>query len=378
MDFEVTKSNKFLKKLLKEFTEKEVYPIAKEIDETGRFPRETFEKMAKLGLTGIHTPIEFGGAGGDEFSKIIAVEELSKKCATTGAMLSIHLLFGELIKKFGTNDQKIKYLPMMAEGGKIGAFALTEPNAGSDAGSLKTTALSEDDYYVLNGTKCFITGGGQAEAIIVIASTNPSKKIKGLSAIIVDKNTPGFSIGKIEDKMGIRGSETVELIFENCKIPKSNLLGKEGDGFKISMIGLDGARIGIAAQALGIAEGALSEAIEYSKEREQFGKPISSFQGISWYIAEMATKIEATRHLVNYAAWLKQTGKPHTKEAAMCKYFASETAKFVTDKALQVHGGYGYMREYSLERMLRDAKITEIYEGTSEIHKIVIAKQVIK
>ncbi|MGL4253363.1 MAG: acyl-CoA dehydrogenase family protein, partial [Fusobacteriaceae bacterium] len=352
--------------------------LAKEIDETGRFPRETFEKMAKFGLTGVHTPIEFGGSGGDEFSKIIAVEELSKKCGTTGAMLSIHLLFGELIKKFGTNDQKSKYLPMMSVGGKLGAFALTEPNAGSDAGSVNTTALSDGDHYIINGTKCFITGGGQAEALILIASTDPTKKLKGLSAIIVDKGTPGFSIGKTEDKMGIRGSETVELIFENCRIPKSNLLGKEGEGFKISMIGLDGARIGIASQALGLAEGALNEAIEYSKEREQFGKPISSFQGISWYIADMATRIEAARHLINYAAWLKQIGKPHTKEAAMCKYFASETAKFVTDKALQIHGGYGYMKEYPLERMLRDAKITEIYEGTSEIHKIVIAKQVIK
>lgn len=377
MSVELTKSHIFFRRFLKEFAEKEVLPLAKEIDETGNFPKETFERLAKLGLTGIHTPLEYGGSGADEIAKVIAVEELSKKCATTGAMLSIHLLFGELIKKFGNENQKLKYLPMMSQGGKLGAFALTEPNAGSDAGSVKTTATLDGDHYIINGTKCFITGGGQAEALVLIASTDSSKQIKGLSAIIIDKGTPGFSIGKIEDKMGIRGSETVELIFENCRVPKSNLLGKEGEGFKISMIGLDGARIGVGAQALGIAEGALEEAIKYSKERSQFGKAISNFQGISWYIADMATQIEAAKHMIYHAAKLKQEGKPHSKEAAMCKYFASETAKFVTDKALQIHGGYGYMKEYSLERMLRDAKITEIYEGTSEIHKIVIAKHVI-
>lgn len=285
----------------------------------------------------------------------------------------------QAILKFGTEEQKKKYLPMMAEGGCVGAFALTEPNAGSDAARAATTAIidEETDEYVLNGTKCFISGGGQAESLIIFALTDPSKGIKGMSAIIVDKGTPGFSIGKIEEKMGIHGSETAELIFDNCRVPKSNLLGKEGKGFNIAMTCLDGARIGVGAQAVGIAEGALEESIKYSKERVQFGKPISALQGIQWYIADMATMVESAKLLVYYAADLKARGEKHTKEAAMAKYNASRTAREVTNLALQIHGGYGYMKDYPLERMYRDAKITEIYEGTSEIHKVVISRAVL-
>ena len=266
----------------------------------------------------------------------------------------------------------------MTDGGKISAFALTEPNAGSDAAAVKTTALKDGDYYILNGTKCFITGGGQADHLVVFALTDPSKGLKGLSALIVDKGMPGFSIGKIEDKMGIRASETVELIFDNCRVPAENLVGKEGAGFKIAMTALDGARIGVAAQALGIAEGALEETVKYMKERVQFGKPLTALQGLNWYVAEMATKIECARWMTYRAASLKIKGEPYTKEAAMAKYNASETALFVTNLALQIHGGYGYMKDYPLERMMRDAKITQIYEGTSEIHKVVIAREVLK
>lgn len=379
MDFQFTKAQEMLQKVAREFAEKEVGPIAAEIDKTGRFPRETFEKMAKIGFTGIGTPVEYGGSGGDDTDKVIVVSEIAKKCAATAAILSIHTIFSQGILKFGTSEQKAKYLPMMAEGGCLGAFALTEPNAGTDAGSAKTTAILDETTgeYVINGTKCFISGGGQAQAVLVFALTEPTKGLKGMSCIIVEKGTPGFSIGKIEEKMGIHGSETVELIFDNCRVPKENLVGKEGKGFNIAMALLDGARIGVGAQAVGIAEGALEESVKYTKERVQFGKSISQLQGIQWYLAEMATKIEAARWLVYYAADLKNKGKVFTKEAAMAKFNASTVAREVTNLALQIHGGYGYMKDYALERMYRDAKITEIYEGTSEVHKVVISRAVL-
>ncbi len=378
MNFDFSEAQKMIRQTAQEFTERYVAPLAAELDLTGEFPRETFSRMASHGFTGIGIPEEYGGSGGSDIEKVIVVSELAKKCGATAATLSIHMIFPAVILKFGTEEQKKKYLPAMTDGGKISAFALTEPNAGSDAAAVKTTALKDGDYYILNGTKCFITGGGQADHLVVFALTDPSKGLKGLSALIVDKGMPGFSIGKIEDKMGIRASETVELIFDNCRVPAENLVGKEGAGFKIAMTALDGARIGVAAQALGIAEGALEETVKYMKERVQFGKPLTALQGLNWYVAEMATKIECARWMTYRAATMKIKGEPYTKEAAMAKYNASETALFVTNLALQIHGGYGYMKDYPLERMMRDAKITQIYEGTSEIHKVVIAREVLK
>ena len=378
MNFEFSDAQKMIRQTAQEFTERYVAPLAAELDQTGEFPRETFSRMAAHGFTGIGIPEVYGGSGGSDIEKIIVVSELAKKCGATAATLSIHMIFPAVILKFGTEEQKKKYLPAMTDGGKISAFALTEPNAGSDAAAVKTTALKDGDYYILNGTKCFITGGGQADHVVVFALTDPAKGLKGLSALVVDKGMPGFSIGKIEDKMGIRASETVELIFDNCRVPSENLVGKEGGGFKIAMTALDGARIGVAAQALGIAEGALEETVKYMKERVQFGKPLTALQGLNWYVAEMATKIECARWMTYRAASLKIKGEPYTKEAAMAKYNASETALFVTNLALQIHGGYGYMKDYPLERMMRDAKITQIYEGTSEIHKVVIAREVLK
>ena len=378
MNFDFSEAQKMIRQTAQEFTERYVAPLAAELDLTGEFPRETFSRMASHGFTGIGIPEEYGGSGGSDIEKVIVVSELAKKCGATAATLSIHMIFPAVILKFATEEQKKKYLPAMTDGGKISAFALTEPNAGSDAAAVKTTALKDGDYYILNGTKCFITGGGQADHLVVFALTDPSKGLKGLSALIVDKGMPGFSIGKIEDKMGIRASETVELIFDNCRVPAENLVGKEGAGFKIAMTALDGARIGVAAQALGIAEGALEETVKYMKERVQFGKPLTALQGLNWYVAEMATKIECARWMTYRAATMKIKGEPYTKEAAMAKYNASETALFVTNLALQIHGGYGYMKDYPLERMMRDAKITQIYEGTSEIHKVVIAREVLK
>lgn len=379
MDFKFSDAQNMLQKVAKEFAETEIAPIAAEVDTLGYFPRESFDKMVRVGFTGIGTPVAYGGSGGSDIDKAIVVTEIAKKCASTAATLSIHTIFAEVVKNFGTDAQKEKYLPKVTSGGCLGAFALTEPNAGSDAASAKTTAILDEETgeYVLNGTKCFISGGGQAEYLAIFALTQPSKGLKGMSCIIVQKGTPGFTIGKIEEKMGIHGSQTAELIFDNCRVPKENLLGQEGKGFKIAMSALDGARIGVAAQALGIAEGALEETIKYVHERVQFGKPIGQLQGIQWYIADMATKTECAKWMMYRAAWLKKAGLPYSKEAAMAKLNASENARFVTNLALQIHGGYGYMKDYPLERMYRDAKITEIYEGTSEIHKVVISRAVI-
>lgn len=379
MDFKLTDGQEMLKKTVREFAEKVVGPRAEDVDQTGIFPRDTFEQMAKLGLTGIGTPEEYGGSGGNDIDKVITVTELAKKCAATAGILSIHTIFASVLLKFGSEEQKKKYLPEVTYVGHLAAFALTEPNAGSDAAAVRTTAVLDEETgeYVLNGTKCFISGGGQAKYLLIFALTDPSKGVKGLSCILVEKGTPGFSVGKIENKMGIHGSETAELIFDQCRVPKENLVGKEGAGFKMAMNALDGARIGVAAQALGIAEGALDESVKYMNERVQFGNPIKALQGLQWYIADMATKTECAKWMIYYAAYLKSTGQPHTKEAAIAKLNASENARFVTNLALQIHGGYGYMKDYPLERMYRDAKITEIYEGTSEIHKVVISRAVL-
>lgn len=379
MDFKLTDGQEMLKKTVREFAEKVVGPRAEEVDQTGIFPRDTFEQMAKLGLTGIGTPEEYGGSGGNDIDKVITVTELAKKCAATAGILSIHTIFASVLLKFGSEEQKKKYLPEVTSSGHLAAFALTEPNAGSDAAAVRTTAVLDEETgeYVLNGTKCFISGGGQAKYLLIFALTDPSKGVKGLSCILVEKGTPGFTVGKIENKMGIHASETAELIFDQCRVPKENLVGKEGAGFKMAMNALDGARIGVAAQALGIAEGALDESVKYMNERVQFGKPIKALQGLQWYIADMATKTECAKWMIYYAAYLKSTGQPHTKEAAIAKLNASENARFVTNLALQIHGGYGYMKDYPLERMYRDAKITEIYEGTSEIHKVVISRAVL-
>ena len=374
MNFGLTREQELVRQMVREFAVNEVKPIAAEIDETERFPMENVEKMAKLGMMGIPFPKELGGAGGDVLSYIITVEELSKVCGTHGVIVSAHTsLCASLIYENGTPAQKEKYLVPLAKGEKIGAFGLTEPGAGTDAAGQQTTAVLEGDNYILNGSKIFITNGGVADTFIVFAMTDKKQGTRGISAFIVEKDFPGFSIGKKEDKLGIRASSTTELIFENCVVPKENLIGKEGKGFGIAMKTLDGGRIGIAAQALGIAEGAYEEAVKYMKERKQFGRSLSAFQGLQWMIAEMETKIEAAKLLVYKAAWLKQNKLPYSVDAAKAKLFAAEVAMDVTTKAVQIHGGYGYTKEYPVERMMRDAKITEIYEGTSEVQKMVIS-----
>ncbi|MBZ9685169.1 acyl-CoA dehydrogenase [Clostridium estertheticum] len=379
MDFSLTKQQEFVKQMVREFTINEVEPIAAEIDRTERFPTETVEKMARYNMLGIPISTEFGGAGGDNLSYAIAVEELSKACGTTGVILSAHTsLCAGPIDMFGTLEQKNKYLIPLAKGEKLGAFGLTEPNAGTDASEQQTTAILDGDNYILNGSKIFITNAAVADLFIVFAMTDKSKGTKGITAFIVEKEFPGFSIGKLEDKLGIRASSTGELIFENCIVPKENMLGKEGRGFGIAMKTLDGGRIGIAAQALGIAEGALEAAAKYMKERKQFGKPLSAFQGLQWMMAELDVKVEASKLLVYKAAWNKDNGLPYSVEAARAKLYASETAMEVTTKAVQIFGGYGYTKEYPVERMMRDAKITEIYEGTSQVQKMVIAGNLLK
>lgn len=379
MDFSLSKKEQLFLQMIKEFAEKEVKPIAAEVDEDERFPEETVEKMANLGILGINIPTEFGGAGGSNLMYIMAVEELSRVCGTTGVIVSAHTsLCAAPILHFGTQEQKMKYLPALASGKSLGAFGLTEPNAGTDASGQQTIAVEMDDCYLLNGTKIFITNAQYASTYIIIAMTDKSKGTKGISAFIVDADTPGFSVGKKEKKMGIRGSATCELIFENCRIPKENLLGKVGEGFKIAMWTLDGGRIGIASQALGIAQGAMDETVKYTKERKQFGKSLSQFQNTQFQLADMETKVVASRLLVYKAATLKDNGQPYSVAAAMAKLFAAETAMEVTTKAVQLHGGYGYTREYPVERMMRDAKITEIYEGTSEVQRMVISASLLK
>lgn len=374
MNFALTKEQEFVRQMVREFTENEVKPIAAEIDETERFPMENVEKMAKLGMMGIPIPKEYGGAGGDVLSYIIAVEELSKACATTGVILSAHTsLCASLIYENGTEEQKQKYLVPLAKGEKLGAFGLTEPNAGTDAAGQQSIAIDMGDYYLLNGSKIFITNGGVADIFTIFAMTDRSKGTKGITGFILEKGMPGFSIGKIEDKMGIRASSTTELIFEDVKVPKENMIGKLGRGFGIAMKTLDGGRIGIASQALGIAQGALEEAITYMKERKQFGRQLYKFQGLSWMMADMKLGIETARLLVYQAAWRKQNGLSYSEEAAMAKLHAANVAMDVTTKVVQLFGGYGYTKDYPVERMMRDAKITEIYEGTSQVQQMVIS-----
>ncbi len=375
MNFEPTEEQSLLRDMVRDFAEKEVAPSAAERDEEERFDRGLmFDRLAELGLTGIVFPEEYGGAGADYISYAIAVEELSRVCASTGVTLSAHLSLGSNpIYLFGSETQKQQFLVPLAEGRKMGAFGLTEPSAGSDAGGTRTTAVSDGDSWILNGTKIFITNAGEAEVYIVFARTDKdAKKHHGISAFIVEKGTAGFSFGKKEQKMGIRSSPTMELIFQDCRIPAANLLGREGEGFKVAMKTLDGGRIGIASQALGIAQGALDAAVNYAKERQQFGTAIGRFQGVQFQLADMATQIEASRLLVYNAAYRASNGLSYSQQSAMAKLMASETAMRVTTQAVQILGGYGYTRDFPVERMMRDAKITEIYEGTSEVQRLVI------
>ena len=383
MDFTLRKEHEMARSLFREFAEKEVKPLAQEVDETEEFPRETARKMAKNGFLGIPVPKEYGGQGCDPLTYVMCVEELSKVCGTTGVIVSAHTsLCCDPIMTFGTEEQKAKYLVPLAKGEKLGAFGLTEPGAGTDAQGQQTKAVADGDDYIINGSKIFITNGKEADVYVIFAVTGTiekrGRKIKEITSFIVEKGTPGFTFGTKEKKMGIRGSSTYELIFTDCRVPKENMLGKLGQGFKIAMHTLDGGRIGIAAQALGIAEGALERTIAYTKERKQFGKPIAALQNTQFQLADMATKVQAAQLLVYKAAMAKATQKEYGFEAAQAKLYAAEVAMEVTTKAVQLHGGYGYTREYDVERMMRDAKITEIYEGTSEVQRMVISAALLK
>ena len=379
MDFTINDTEKLFLSMVRSFAQQEVKPLAAEIDEEERFPIETVEKMARIGLMGIPIPVEYGGAGGSSLLYTMAVEELSRVCATTGVILSAHTsLCTYPIYEFGTEEQKQRYLPRLCSGEWLGAFGLTEPNAGTDASAQQTTAVEMDDHYLLNGSKIFITNAGYADVYIVMAMTDKSKGTRGITSFIVEKDFPGFSVGKKERKMGIRGSSTCEIIMEDCRVPKENVLGFPGNGFTIAMKTLDGGRIGIAAQALGIAQGALDETVTYVKERKQFGRELAKFQYIQFKLADMETKVQAARYLVRAAAFKKDRSEPYSPAAAMAKLFAAETAMEVTTSAVQLHGGYGYMRDFPLERMMRDAKITEIYEGTSEVQRMVISSALLK
>ena len=379
MDFMLTEQQQMMKKLFAEFAEKDVKPLAAEVDEDERFPRENVEKMKACKMMGIPFSREYGGAGADYLSYILAVEELSKKCGTTGVVLSAHTSLGTWpIEHFGTEEQKNKYLPDLCTGKKLAAFGLTEPNAGTDAAGQQTTAVKDGDDYILNGTKIFITNAGEADVYVIFAMTDKTKGTHGISAFIVEKGMPGFTVGQHEKKLGIRGSATSELIFNNVRLSKDHLLGQEGKGFKIAMMTLDGGRIGIAAQALGIAQGAIDETVPYVKARKQFGRSIAKFQNTQFQLADMQVKTDAARWLVYNAAMKKEKGLPYSVEAAKAKLFAAEVAMEVTTKAIQLMGGYGYTRDYPVERMFRDAKITEIYEGTSEVQRMVISGAMLK
>ncbi|GMG76653.1 MULTISPECIES: acyl-CoA dehydrogenase [Priestia] len=377
MFFKLSEEHEMIRKMVRDFAKNEVAPTAAQRDEEERFDRGIFTQMADLGLTGIPWPEQYGGIGSDYLAYCIAVEELSRVCASTGVTLSAHTsLAGWPIYTFGTEEQKQKYLKPMATGEKIGAYGLTEPSAGSDAGGMRTLAVKDGEDYILNGSKIFITNGGEADIYVVFARIDPNEK--RTSAFIIEKDMPGFSVGKKEKKLGIRSSPTTEIIFEDCRVPKGNLLGNEGEGFKVAMMTLDGGRNGIAAQAVGIAQGALDAAVAYAKERQQFGKPIISQQGIAFKLADMATSIEAARLLTYQAAWLESQGLPYGKESAMSKLYAGDTAMKVTTEAVQVFGGYGYTKDYPVERFMRDAKITQIYEGTQEIQRLVISRYLAK
>ena len=377
MELQFTEEQQMMRQMVREFAKNEVEPFVPQMEQ-GVFPREILKKMGELGLMGITAPASLGGADMDFTSYIIAIHELSKVSATVGVILSVHTSVGtNPIIYFGNQHQRHKYVPKLASGEWLGAFCLTEPGAGSDAASIKTRAVKQGDHYVINGSKVFITNGGEAHIYIVFAVTNPELGTRGISAFIVNKHTPGLIFGKDEEKMGLHGSRTLQLTFDNMKIPVDNLLGEEGDGFKIAMANLDAGRIGIAAQSLGIAEAALEAATEYAKTRVQFGRPIAANQGVGFKLADMATSIEAARLLVYQASQLRTKGLPCAKEASMAKLFASRTAVQVTNEAIQIFGGYGYTKDYPVERYFRDAKVTEIYEGTSEIQKIVISKRIL-
>jgi butyryl-CoA dehydrogenase len=375
MNFKLSDEHEMIRKMVRDYAENEVAPTAAQRDEEEVFDRSIFDKMAELGLTGIPWDEKYGGIGSDYLGYVIAVEELSRVCASTGVTLSAHVSLASWpLHKFGSEEQKQKFLRPLAEGTKLGAYGLTEPGSGSDAAAMKTTAVREGDHYVINGSKIFITNAGDAEIYIVFAVTEPEKKHKGITAFIVEKGMEGFSFGKKEKKLGIRSSPTLEIIFDQVKVPVENRLGEEGEGFKIAMMTLDGGRNGISAQAVGIAQGALDHATAYAKERKQFGKPIAQQQGLQFMLADMATKVEAARLLTYQAAWLESEGLPYGKASAMSKLYAGDIAMEVTTDAVQVFGGYGYTREYPVERFMRDAKITQIYEGTNEIQRLVISK----
>lgn len=379
MDFSLSKTEQLFLQMVRSFAQNEVKPLAAEVDEQERFPEENVAKMAKLGFFGIPFPKEYGGMGGTNQLYSMAVEELSRVCATTGVIVSAHTsLCTNPIYELGSEEQRKRYLPKLCSGEWLGAFGLTEPNAGTDASAQQTTAVLDGDHYVLNGSKIFITNASKAHVFVVMAMTDRSLGTKGISAFIVERGMPGFSVGKEERKMGIRGSATCELIFEDCIVPKENMLGREGRGFNVAMKTLDGGRIGIASQALGIAQGAMDEVIHYVKERKQFGRSLSKFQNTQFQIADLQTSVEAARLLVRRAAWKKDAKLPYTVDASYCKLFAAETAMRVTTKVVQLFGGYGYTREYPVERMMRDAKITEIYEGTSEVQRMVIGGALLK
>ncbi|HLR81328.1 MAG TPA: acyl-CoA dehydrogenase [Bacillota bacterium] len=379
MNLQFTEEQEMMRKMVRDFAQEEVSKEVERMEEEGRFPRELIQKMGSLGLMGIPIPEEYGGSGMDFTSYIIAINELAKVSATLGVILSVHTSVGtNPILYFGNEEQKRHYIPKLASGEYLGAFALTEPSAGSDAASINTRAVKEGDHYVLNGSKIFITNGGEADTYITFARTSEEKGSKGVSAFIVEKDTPGLVIGANEKKMGLHGSPTVELSFDQCRVPATQLLGEEGQGFKIAMSNLNVGRIGIAAQSLGIGEAALEHSIAYAKEREQFGKPIAHLQGISFKLADMATQVEAARLLTYRAASLVQQGLPCSKEASMAKMFASQTAREAAIEAVQVYGGYGYTEDYPVERLFRDSKVTEIYEGTNEIQRIVIGKQLLR
>ena len=379
MNLEFTEEQKLLQKSVRDFAEAEVKPLARENDEKGKFPRELFQKAAELGLAGVAIPEAEGGAGMDHISYAIVIEEISRVCASTGVILSAqNSLYCAPIHDFGTADQKKKFLAPYARGEKIGCFALTEPQAGSNAAALATKAVLNNGKYLINGTKAWITNGGAADAAIVYVNTQPEKGEKGITALVVEKGTPGFSVGKEEKKLGINATACTELSFSDCEVPEANRIGKEGEGYKIALATLDGGRIGIAAQAIGIAQGAFEAALSYAKQRQAFGHPISDFQAIQFMLADMSTEIDAARLLARRAAWKQDTGQRFSMEAAIAKLFSSEMSTRVAHKAIQIHGGYGYSREYPVERNYRDARITEIYEGTSEIQRLVIASWVLK
>jgi butyryl-CoA dehydrogenase len=379
LNLDLSEEQALLQRTVREFAENEVKPLARELDETGRFPRETFHKAAELGLTAVALPESAGGAGFDHLAYSIVIEEISRACASTGAILSVqNSLYCDPIYRFGTEEQKMKFLGPYARGDKIGCYALTEPQAGSNAAALATRAERKGARYVVNGTKCWITNGGVADAALVYANTDPAQGEKGITALLVERGTPGFTVGKEEKKMGIHATACTELVFTECEVPLENRLGDEGKGYKIALSTLDGGRIGIGAQATGIAQGAFEQALAYAQQRQAFGHPIAEFQAIQFMLADMATEIDAARWLVRKAASKQDTRARFSVEASIAKLFASEMATRVTHKAMQIHGGNGYSREYPVERMYRDARITEIYEGTSEIQRLIIAAWVLK